>query len=286
MQTIDSLSALADKIDVFFIDVYGVLWNGKAFYPKALEICQDLIKQGKRIYILSNATTIGSHFKEKHIGNGFLQGVHYTDVITSGDVLKDKLEREDFLTQVAGSNKGKYLLIGLPNDRLLSSVLSRQTLNVDEAAVVYIGALRTADYQYYETLAPFLDLAQKALDKKLPAICSNPDYYAFHEKMKHVTSGLLGKWYEDHGGRVFWIGKPYYQIYDFALKVAGVSPSRAAMVGDTLRTDIMGGAKAEMTTVLITQTGMTADELSHGHTLSELVKAEGVVPDYLLAQLQ
>lgn len=286
MQTIDSLSALADKIDVFFIDVYGVLWNGKAFYPKALEICQDLIKQGKRIYILSNATTIGSHFKEKHISNGFLQGVHYTDVITSGDVLKDKLEREDFLTQVAGSNKGKYLLIGLPNDRLLSSVLSRQTLNVDEAAVVYIGALRTADYQYYETLAPFLDLAQKALDKKLPAICSNPDYYAFHGKMKHVTSGLLGKWYEDHGGRVFWIGKPYHQIYDFALKVANVSPSRAAMVGDTLRTDIMGGAKALMKTVLITQTGMTADELSHGHTLAELVKAEGVVPDYLLAQLQ
>ena len=286
MQTIDSLSALADKIDVFFIDVYGVLWNGKAFYPKALEICQDLIKQGKRIYILSNATTIGSHFKEKHISNGFLQGVHYTDVITSGDVLKDKLEREDFLTQVAGSNKGKYLLIGLPNDRLLGSVLSRQTLNVDEAAVVYIGALRTADYQYYETLAPFLDLAQKALEKKLPAICSNPDYYAFHGKMKHVTSGLLGKWYEDHGGRVFWIGKPYHQIYDFALKVANVSPSRAAMVGDTLRTDIMGGAKALMKTVLITQTGMTADELSHGHTLAELVKAEGVVPDYLLAQLQ
>ena len=286
MQTIDSLSALADKIDVFFIDVYGVLWNGKAFYPKALEICQDLIKQGKRIYILSNATTIGSHFKEKHISNGFLQGVHYTDVITSGDVLKDKLEREDFLTQVAGSNKGKYLLIGLPNDRLLGSVLSRQTLNVDEAAVVYIGALRTADYQYYETLAPFLDLAQKALDKKLPAICSNPDYYAFHGKMKHVTSGLLGKWYEDHGGRVFWIGKPYHQIYDFALKVANVSPSRAAMVGDTLRTDIMGGAKALMKTVLITQTGMTADELSHGHTLAELVKAEGVVPDYLMAQLQ
>lgn len=286
MQTIDSLSALADKIDVFFIDVYGVLWNGKAFYPKALEICQDLIKQGKRIYILSNATTIGSHFKEKHISNGFLQGVHYTDVITSGDVLKDKLEREDFLTQVAGSNKGKYLLIGLPNDRLLGSVLSRQTLNVDEAAVVYIGALRTADYQYYETLAPFLDLAQKALDKKLPAICSNPDYYAFHGKMKHVTSGLLGKWYEDHGGRVFWIGKPYHQIYDFALKVANVSPSRAAMVGDTLRTDIMGGAKALMKTVLITQTGMTADELSHGHTLAELVKAEGIVPDYLLAQLQ
>ena len=286
MQTIDSLSTLADKIDVFFIDVYGVLWNGKAFYPKALNVCQDLIKKGKRIYILSNATTIGSHFKEKHISNGFLQGVHYTDVITSGDVLKDKLEREDFLTQVAGSSKGKYLLIGLPNDRLLSSVLSRQTLDVNEAAAVYIGALRTADYQYYETLSPFLDLAQKALDKKLPAICSNPDYYAFHGKMKHVTSGLLGKWYEDHGGRVFWIGKPYPQIYDFALKVANVLPDRVAMVGDTLRTDIMGGAKADMKTVLITQTGMTADELSHGLSLAELVKAAGVAPDYLLAQLQ
>ncbi len=285
MKVITSLLQIADKVDVFFIDVYGVLWNGEAFYPPALEVCKKLIAMGKRIYILSNATTVGSHFREKRAKNGFIQGIHYTDVVTSGDVLKYKLEQENFFDDVVGNKTGKYLLIGLPNDRLLNSILPRQTFDVNEAEAVYIGALRGKGGALYEDLTPFLPLAQAALDKGLPAICSNPDYFAFHGNLKHVTSGSLGKWYEEHGGKVYWTGKPYDEIYSFALKMANATPSKTAMVGDTLRTDIKGGYNAGLKTVLITRTGMTADELKSGLMIETLSGQNGVKPDYLLDYL-
>jgi HAD superfamily hydrolase (TIGR01459 family) len=285
MKVITSLLQISDQADAFFIDVYGVLWSGEVFYPQALEVCQKLIEIGKKIYILSNATTIGSHFKEKRAKNGFIQGIHYTDVVTSGDVTKEKLEKENFLNHVTKNDDGKYLLIGLPNDRLLASVLDRQTLNVDEADAFYIGALR-GNGVYYTDLSPYLDLAQKALSKGLPAICSNPDYFAFHGNLKHVTSGSLGKWYEEHGGKVYWIGKPYSEIYQFALKKAGLTFEQAIMVGDTLRTDIMGGHNAGMRTVLITETGITADELKSGKEIADLCAENKVFPDYLLSRLK
>lgn len=284
MQIISSLLQIANTADVFFIDVYGVLWSGENFYPPALEVCQKLIAKSKKIYILSNATTIGSHFKEKRAKDGFIQGIHYTEVITSGNVMKSKLEKQGFLNEVIGNDYGKYLLIGLPNDRLLQSVLDRQTLNVNEASAVYIGALRGHGV-YYTDLSPYLETAQKALKKGLPAICSNPDYFAFHGDLKHVTSGSLGKWYEENGGKVYWIGKPYSEIYQYALQIANTKPQNAVMVGDTLRTDIMGGYNAGMRTVLITGTGMTADDLKSGKTIAELTAENKVIPDYLLDHL-
>ena len=284
MQVITSLLQIAEKTDVFFIDVYGVLWSGEKFYPSALDVCQKLIEMGKKTYVLSNATTIGSHFKEKREKDGFIQGIHYTDVITSGDVMKNKLEKQGFLNELIGNDYDKYLLVGLPNDRLLQSVLNRQTLNINEARAVYIGALR-GNGIYYTDLSPYLDVAQKALAKGLPAICSNPDYFAFHGDLKHVTSGSLGKWYEENGGKVYWIGKPYPEIYQYALRKANVEPAKAVMVGDTLRTDIAGGHNAGMKTVLITGTGMTADDLKAGYTIKELTKENKVIPDCLLDHL-
>lgn len=285
MQVITSLLQIADKTEAFFIDVYGVLWDGTAFYPPALDVCSKLIRMGKKVYILSNATTVSPHFKTKREKDGFIQGVHYTDVITSGDVLKTKLEQNAFLDTVTGDQNGKYFLIGLPNDLLLNSVLHRQTTDMTQAKAIYIGALRGPDHVCYQDLAPFLNDATTALNKKLPAICSNPDYFAFHGNLKHVTSGSLGKWYEENGGKVWWIGKPYSEIYEFALRVTGIAPDKAVMVGDTLRTDIMGGYKAGLKTVLITGTGITADELKAGKTLDELTASQNVTPDYLLDHL-
>lgn len=289
MQTINSLIDIANSVDVFFIDVFGVLWSGEAFYPDALNVCEQLMRLNKCIYILSNATTINEHFKEKHTANGFIQGIHYTDVITSGDVLKNKLDTQHFLDEVTGSEFGKYLLVGRPNDKLLASVLSRQTSNIDEAKAIYLGALQTKDSTqdiHYATIDPFVPMVEEALKKGLPAICSNPDYFAFHGTFRHVTQGSLGKWYEEHGGKVYWIGKPYQNIYDYALKIADVRPDKCAMVGDTIRTDILGGQQAGMKTVLILETGITQDLLNKGATLQDVEKEEGATPDYILKGLR
>ena len=78
--------------------------------------------------------------------------------------MKSMLENENLMDNFTGNKGGKYLLIGLPNDRLLQSVLHRQTLNTQEADAVYIGALR-GNGIYYTDLSAYLDTAQEALKK-------------------------------------------------------------------------------------------------------------------------
>lgn len=285
LQPITSLTDLIDSARAFFIDVYGVLYNGETYYPPALRVCEQLMRAGRQVIVLSNATTVGSHFQEKHARLGFLKGVHYTDVVTSGDVLKEKLEKQHFLDDVTGAPTGLYTVIGRENDRLFATVLDRQTTDMDKAAAVYFGSLQK-DGHFFETLDPYLPSAQRALQKGLPAICANPDYFAFIGDRKHVGQGFLARWYEEQGGTVYWIGKPYPEIYDYALRQTGISdPTRAVMVGDTIRTDILGGQTAGLQTVLITGTGITADLIAAGKELMQIADAEGAVPDYLLERL-
>ena len=102
------------------------------------------------------------------------------------------------------------------------------------------------------------------------------------EDKKYITPGSLAKWYEEHGGRVYWFGKPYQNIYDYAKKISQVSANRSAMVGDTIRTDILGGFHAGMKTVLILGYGITQDKLDEGLTLEQISDAEGALPDFIL----
>ena len=98
--------------------------------------------------------------------------------------------------------------------------------------------------------------------------------------------GSLGKWYEEHGGKVYWIGKPYRQLYEFALQKTKLNPDRCIMIGDTIRTDMLGGQNVGMKTVLITGYGITHDRIKSGETLAQIAKQEKAYPDFLLSVLR
>ena len=284
MIEINSLIDLKN-IDVFFIDVFGVLWDGYEFYPEGLAVCEKLIASGKKIYVLTNATMLSDEFKKKRAKKGFIQGVHYTDVITSGDVMKHQIENEDFIDSFAGKKDSKFYIIGQPNNALFENVLHRQTGVLDKADIFYIGSLFDGielhgDFDY------LLPEAGQILKTGKPVFCANPDYFAFHGDFKHVTAGSLARWFEENGANVSWTGKPYGNIYEYALRSAGADAGVCAMVGDTVRTDIVGGHRAKMKTVLLTKTGVVADEIQAGATLDGIFKRDGVVPDYLIERLK
>lgn len=285
MREINSLLDIAPQTDAFFIDIFGVLWNGEGYFPHALSVMEALEKEGKKIYILSNSTTVSKYLKEKHDVLGMKQGIHYTKIVPSADVLKEKMEQENFLDTVMGKD-GKFTIIGRPNDRLFEKVLDRYTPDLDKASAVYFGSLEVIPGEDLETLDPFLPDAEKALKKELPAICANPDHFAFRGQTKHVVQGLLGKWYEDRGGKVYWFGKPYPEIYEYTLKLSNTVPEKTVMVGDTIRTDVKGAKDCGLKTVLITETGITHDLLTSGETLEEIALREGAFPDYLLKELK
>lgn len=52
---LQNISSLRDEFDIFIFDVYGVIWDGSAMFPRALEVMEDLHKAGKTVIVMSNA---------------------------------------------------------------------------------------------------------------------------------------------------------------------------------------------------------------------------------------
>jgi ribonucleotide monophosphatase NagD (HAD superfamily) len=82
------------------------------------------------------------------------------------------------------------------------------------------------------------------------------------------------------GGRVTWIGKPYPEIYDHALKLVGVEDKRRVVcIGDSVEHDIVGARSAGLDCVLV-RTGILAD--SNDGELERIASELGAPPTYMM----
>jgi len=61
------------------------------------------------------------------------------------------------------------------------------------------------------------------------------------------------------------------------VRQALLTPERLAMVGDTLHTDVLGGAAAGCRSVLVTGHGLFA-----GMAVAPLIAQSGLVPDFIV----
>lgn len=280
-RTLRSLVEIAKDYRTFFFDMYGVIFNGIDFYPGVAELFLELKNQGKQIAILSNATTISSRFVTKYAEYGIIKGVHYDQFITSGDVLKAKID-DGYFEKLTGKKDYRFYILGRDNPLLFEHIADRQTHELDGADLMYVSSLEVDD-QAALSLDKFLPDMHRALDRKLPLVCANPDLFAFRGDLKYIRGGTVANWYKAHGGFVDYIGKPYTEIYRYALNGTQSTPAHALMVGDTLGTDIVGAKNAAMDSVLIIGKGsMTYDDLQNGQTLEACFKRAGAWPTYVL----
>ena len=74
--------------------------------------------------------------------------------------------------------------------------------------------------------------------------------------------------YRRMDGRVVEFGKPHANIYQYAFRKLGISPSgRVAMIGDTFRTDMAGALNVGISAVWCVETGMSRYEAEQGVSL-------------------
>lgn len=280
---LSSLEEIADQFDTYFVDMYGVIWDGTDLYPGVKEVFAALRALGKKIIILSNATTVGPHFVDKIERKGFLKGVHFDDFVTSGDVLASKLKK-GYFEKLTGKKKYTFYIIGRNNPLLFFDVFEHQIYDLTKADLIYIGSL-TVNGVVPLNLDRFMPDLQVALDLQKIAVCANPDLFAFRGDVKHYTGGAAAEWYENHGGSIHMIGKPYPEIYQYAIKKTKSEAGRCVMVGDALRTDILGANRAGIKSVLITGTGVTADALSAGKKLEAQYSENNAQPTFLMTKI-
>jgi HAD superfamily hydrolase (TIGR01459 family) len=245
---------LADCYDGFILDLWGVIHDGVAPMPGAIECLQALMRASKRIVLLSNAPRRADDVVRRIARIGVPARL-YHHVMSSGEEAWQHLERRDDPFYAAlgrrclhiGSDRDMEIREGLGLEFVESSGEAQFILNTGPAG----WDDRIEDYQ---------PLLRDALDRDLPMVCANPDLVVMHGSRLALCAGALARWYEDAGGRVRWHGKPFPSVYDTCFSLLGIKDrSRILAVGDSLRTDIAGAAGAGLDNVLIAG-GIHAEE--------------------------
>lgn len=269
--TLNELSAL---YDVFFIDQFGVLRGGEVAYAGASQALVHLKAQGKTIVILSNSGRSGPYNISRLAKLGF-DSSSFDRFVTSGDVAPALLESG--LLPIERSKSTRCLTIASGEDRSLADNLGFSSVDTaEEADLVIISGSETERIP----LASYRALLLPAAKRGVPCICTNPDVHKLVGETLLPAAGTIAALYEEMGGKVTRIGKPYVDIYRHAHALCGhADKARIVAIGDSLEHDVIGAAAFGIDSALAL-TGLQA-HVSEAALLAQMQEGQ-IAPRYLL----
>ncbi len=232
------LAAVADQYDGYIIDLWGTVHDGIRPYEGAVECLQALRRAGKRVVMLSNAPRPASVVTEQLKAFGVTPDLH-DGVMTSGQETYTRLRDR---TDPWFARLGRTVLhMGGANDLGLYDALDIEQVRNPAQAGFIMNAGPDID-RGVESLDPYLPELEASLRHKLPMICANPDRVVIKGGRRQICAGALAAFYEEQGGDVCWIGKPYPSVYEPVFSMLDVPRERILAIGDALETDIRGAA--------------------------------------------
>ena len=268
-ERIDSTALLVERFDTVLLDAFGVLNIGDTPIPGAAAFITDLRAAGRQVRIVSNSASIPtdvSYEKFKRFGFDFTRD----EIITSRDALKVALGT------ARGQTWGVMAVSASQIDELGVPCLP---LEDDPAAFEQAdGFILLASGTW--TAARQARLIEAMRARPRPVLVGNPDIVAPQEVGLTIEPGAYAHdLARETGCTPEFYGKPFGNIYELALASLGdIDRSRTLMVGDTLHTDVLGGAAFGVKTMLIGDYGLFA-----GRDAAGFITRSGITPDVLLS---
>jgi len=251
-QTIKSLTDIINQYDVFILDQWGVMHDGIKGYVQAIKCVEKLHKEKKDIIIISNSSKRKDTTIKRLPSLGF-DPKHFMEVATSGEMIWQSMNNEshDFTKNLEKNcyhmydqdkEDGKYFISGLEKFNFVEKI---------EDANFILACTPFSGYNVID----YIPLLTKALDKKLPFICANPDYESVENNPGEINicMGTIAQLYKSLGGEIFILGKPEIDIYvESTKKIKKLNKSRVLAVGDSMYHDIQGANSFGVDSLLIT----------------------------------
>jgi glycerol 3-phosphatase-2 len=239
--------ALADEFDGFLVDLDGVVWVGREPVPGAAEALRALIESGKSIvYVTNNPGRPASTYAERLRDAGV--PAEEGRVVTAGMVTAG------LAAQRAGAGAGAFV-IGAPAFREEAVAAGLKPLDGEagrEARAVLVSGHRGFDYEELLT-------ATLALQKGAALFATSRDPTLPMPGGAWPGTGAVLAAIETASGAVAEIGgKPEPRLFKLARERAG--GGRLAMVGDRIASDIEGGRRAGLETILVLTGASTREE--------------------------
>ncbi len=281
-QILSGLAEVADDFDLLVCDVWGVVHNGLRAWPQACDALQRFRAGGGTVVLVTNAPRPRDAVAAQLDNFGVPTDCHDA-IVTSGDLSREALS----------TPPGKRVYhLGPDRDRGVFEGLDIVLSSLGEAEVVLNTGLfddeRETPDDYAEALA-------QMHERGLEMICANPDLVVERGERLVYCAGAVAERYEQIGGSVLWAGKPRAPVYERAFELAtsargeAVPRSRALAVGDSLRTDIAGGAGFGIATLFVADGIHAGEVLSDGdiaaEALSRIATAAGMHPDFATNRL-
>ena len=240
----EGLRSIADKYDIFYIDLWGVVHNGVNLNKTAIEVLDKITKAKKQYVLLTNAP------RPNNSVNLFLEKMGMKEemrkkVYSSGEASLSYLKK-NFLNK-------KFFHLGPPRDfDLFSDFKKDKTEDIKESAYLLCTGLfddQGEDLNYYK------ELFKEHINKKM--ICTNPDLIVDKGKKRELCAGSVALVFVYIGGEVTYFGKPFPAVYNQAINNKG---KKILSIGDNLNTDIKGANLLNYDSLLISN-GIHKDEI-------------------------
>lgn len=275
-----SVSALADRYDAFILDLWGVIHDGITPYPGVVESLTRLAETGKTYVMLTNAPRRATAIRESMMEMGIPEAL-CGNILSSGEAtwraMRGRKEAGGRRCLHIGPARDENLFDGLDLERVPSA---------DDADFI----LNTGPWADGETVADYEDVLRQGAERNLHMICANPDLEVIRGGKRVICAGALALRYEELGGPVEYFGKPHPPIYVQCFDMMDApDKSRIVAVGDSLRTDIAGAARAGIDSALLIG-GIHGDEIGYGpdgapnvDKVSELCAEADYPPTYVMS---
>ncbi len=250
---IERFSSIADGYDAVLSDVWGVVHNGIIATPAACAALTRFREGGGTVMLITNAPRPGE-VVVKFIDRLGVPRSAYDGIVSSGDVTRS----------VMAARPGRNVFhIGPGRDLPIFDGLGLDFVPLDRADYAVCTGLRDDET---ETPDSYRDELTALRQRNLFMVCGNPDLVVERGDKLVYCAGAIADAYARLGGEVYYAGKPHPPIYDLALqKVAalrGAAPRRERVlaIGDSIRTDATGAARAGLDCLFVTA-GIHAEEL-------------------------
>lgn len=279
-QLIDGFGAIAADYDAVLCDIWGVLHNGRAPFAGVDDALEAYRRGGGKVLLLSNAPRPGASALKRldALGN---RRSSYDDILTSGDATRAKLN------EMAAQGQS-CCHIGPEKDADLSAGLDIAMVDLQDADVVLFSGMYDDMSETPQDYAPMLTEMQA---RGLPMICPNPDRTVMVGTTEIYCAGAVAELYENMGGSVIWMGKPYPVVYTRAAQIltdmTGLDAPRVLAIGDGPKTDIPGAQAAGIDALFISGglVGATGAKVDTPDDIAAILAAENTQARYAMRHL-
>ena len=230
------------NLKAFVFDMDGVLYAGSQRLPGAAELLADLQRRNFPFVLLTNNSTATPAKVSARLAE---MGM----IIAPAQIITSSLAAVAYLKQLRPDG-ARVFVIG--EDGLREPMQAAGFTLADEgpADFVVVGMDRTITYGK-------LKRATLLIRAGAPFIATNPDpTYPAPEGLVPGCGALIAALKTTTGVSPLIIGKPEPASFQVALQKLGAEARHTAAIGDRLDTDILGGRRAGLRTILVL-TGVT-----------------------------